>query len=87
VRQVYEGRQDPESGGLSPDGAAHCATVISYIEDMTAWLDADAASGSRLEFARQVLAEIDRKGKLGRQELEWCEARLESLYGESAGEG
>lgn len=72
---------------MNAESLEHCATALSYIEEMTAWFDEDVESETRLDFARKVLAEIEQKGKLGRDELAYCEERLNVMFGHGHGEG
>lgn len=74
-------------GLLSPESLRHCAAAISYIEEMTAWHDAEAEDETRLDYARKVLEQIAGQGRLDSEETAFCEARLSALFGATDGEG
>jgi hypothetical protein len=72
---------------LSPASLRHCASVLSYIEEMTAWHDTESEDETRFEYATKVLAQIVRQGRLGPEETAYCEARLAAMFGANDGEG
>jgi hypothetical protein len=58
-----------------------CRSALAYIDDMSEWYEDDVEERSRLEYALQILNQIEMQGRLSGAEAAFCAERVREKYG------